>query len=137
VAEIFVDTNVLLYAISTAQAEDKKAAIARSVLQTADWTWSSQIAGEFVRASTSPKQSRPLSLAQARSFIETWSAFPMIPVDVVSWLDAINIAERFQISYFDAQVVAAAKRLRCKQICTEDLNHGQDYGGVAAWNPFI
>jgi predicted nucleic acid-binding protein len=137
VAEIFVDTNVLLYAISTAQGEQKKAAVARSILQNADWGWSSQIAGEFVRASTSAKQSNPLSFAQARSFVQIWMAFPLIAVDGGIVLDAIDVAQRFQISYFDAQVVAAAKRLGCKQIRTEDLNHGQDYGGVVVVNPFM
>ena len=52
-------------------------------------------------------------------------------------LDAIDIAAQFKISYFDAQVVAAAKRLQCKAIYTEDLNHGQDYGGVVVLNPFV
>ena len=60
----------------------------------------------------------------------------MVPVDAGIVLDAINIAERFQISYFDAQVVAGAKRLQGQQICAEHLSHGQDYGGVSAFNPF-
>jgi predicted nucleic acid-binding protein len=137
VAEIFLDTNILLYAISTAPAELTKASIARTVLQNADWGWSAQIAAEFVRASTSAKNARPLSLAEARTFIEAWGAFQSVAVDHAIVLDAINIAERFQISYFDAQVTAAAKRLGCKRIYTEDLNHGQDYGGVLAFNPFF
>ena len=61
----------------------------------------------------------------------------MIAIDEGIVLEATKIAERFQISYFDAQVVAAAKRLQCKQIYTEDLNHGQDYGGVTMFNPFL
>ena len=52
-------------------------------------------------------------------------------------LDAVDIADRFQISYFDAQIVAAAKRMQCKTIYTEDLSSGQDYGGVKALNPFL
>lgn len=135
-AEIFVDTNVLIYAISTTPGEQKKTDIARSILQIADWAWSSQIAGEFVRASTSAKQAQPLSLAQAKNLIRIWTAFPMLPVDEGIVLDAIAIAERFQLSYFDSQVVAAARRMRCKQIYTEDLSHAQDYGGVVAINPF-
>jgi predicted nucleic acid-binding protein len=137
VAEAFVDTNILLYAISTAPGEQKKAAIAQSILQDRNWAWSSQIAAEFVRASTSSKQAVPLTLAQARNFVQTWNAFPMMAVDGAIVLDAIDIAQRFQISYFDAQVVAAAKKLSCPVIYTEDLNHNQDYGGVKAVNPFV
>jgi predicted nucleic acid-binding protein len=90
-----------------------------------------------VRASTSSKQAVPLTLAQARNFIQTWNAFPMMAVDGAIVLDAIDIAQRFQISYFDAQVVAAAKKLGCPVIYTDDLNHNQDYGGVKAVNPFV
>ena len=61
----------------------------------------------------------------------------MIPVDEGIVLDAIDVAQRFQISYFDAQVIAAAKRMNCKQLFTEDLSHQQDYGGVVAFNPFL
>jgi predicted nucleic acid-binding protein len=137
VAEVFVDTNLLLYAISTEQSEERKTLIARSVLQTMNWAWSSQIAGEFVRASTSAKKPHPISLAQAKTFIQTWTAFTMISVDEAIVIDAIDVAHRFQISYFDAQVIAAAKRLNCKRVYTEDLSHGQDYGGVSAFNPFL
>jgi predicted nucleic acid-binding protein len=136
VAEIFIDTNVLLYAISTDDNEAGKASIARGILQNADWAWSAQIAAEFVRASTSSKKRQPVTLSQARVFIQTWCAFPMLAIDEALVLDAISIAERFQISYFDAQVVAGAKRLRCQHIYTLDLNHGQDYGGVTVHNPF-
>ena len=75
VAEHFIDTNVLLYAVSTTPGEQNKAAIARSILQTADWGWSAQVAAEFVRASTSKKQPTPLTLKQAGGFVKTWCAF--------------------------------------------------------------
>lgn len=33
-------------------------------------------------------------------------------------------------------IVAAAKKAGVHQLLTEDLNHGQDYEGVCAINPF-
>ena len=44
--------------------------------------------------------------------------------------------ERFQISYWDAAILAAAKASGCEQLLSEDLNHGQDYDGVTVTNPF-
>jgi predicted nucleic acid-binding protein len=137
VIEFFLDTNILLYAISTAAAEAEKARIARALLQRADWAWSAQVAAEFARASTSPRQPKPLSRAQARSWIKTWMAFPMVVVDGPLVLEAIEIAERFQTSHFDAQILAAAKRIGSGIVYSEDLNHDQDYGGVRVINPFL
>jgi len=60
----------------------------------------------------------------------------MASVDGALVSEAVLIAERFMISYYDAQIVAAALRMQCPVIYTEDLNDGQDYGGVMAVNPF-
>jgi predicted nucleic acid-binding protein len=40
------------------------------------------------------------------------------------------------ISYWDAAIVAAAKKLGCHTLYSEDLNDGQDYDGVTVVNPF-
>ena len=136
-AECFLDTNVLLYAVSTHPPEAQKAGTARELVQAADWAWSAQVAAEFIRASTSPRQPKPLARAEARRWIETWMAFPMAAVDGALVLEAAQIAERFQIGHFDAQILAAAKRMGCATVYSEDLNSGQDYGGVRVVNPFL
>ena len=61
----------------------------------------------------------------------------MQPVDGAVVLEATRIGERFSISHFDAQIIAAAQRLDCAIIYSEDLSHGQDYGGVRVMNPFL
>jgi len=63
-------------------------------------------------------------------------AFPMAAVDGALVLAALDVAERFQLSHFDAQIIAAAKRMECATLYSEDLNHGQDYAGVRVVNPF-
>jgi predicted nucleic acid-binding protein len=127
-ADCSLDTNILLYAVSTNPAEADKTRAARSLIQSADWAWSAQVAAEFIRASTSPRQSKPLTHADARR---------CTAVDGALVLEAVQIAERFQTSYFDAQILAAAKRMGCATVYSEDLNHGQDYGSVRVVNPFL
>lgn len=134
--DIFLDTNILLYAISTSAGEARKSEIARNILQTLEWAWSAQVAAEFIRASCSSRQTAPLSFREAQRWIELWLAFPMAVIDGPLVIGALDDAQRFQISYFDAQILAAAKRLRCSKVLSEDLNHGQDYGGVQVINPF-
>lgn len=135
-ADYFIDTNILLYAISTDTAEASKAGIARQLLQNHAWAWSAQVAAEFVRSSTSAKKAVRLTWPEAGQWVAVWRAYPMTSVDGALVSEAILIAERYMISYYDAQIVAAARRMQCRVIYTEDLNHGQDYGGVTAINPF-
>ncbi len=136
-ADCFLDTNVLLYAVSTNPAEADKTLAARTLMQAEDWASSAQVAAEFIRASTSPRQPKPLTRAEARRWVETWMAFPMAAVDGALVLEAVQIAEHFQTSHFDAQILAAAKRMGCATVHSEDLNHNQDYGGVRVLNPFL
>ncbi len=137
VADCFLDTNVLLYAVSTAAAEAEKTRIARELLATVDWAWSAQVAAEFVRASTSPRQPKPLTRAEARRWVQTWLAFPRSTVDGLLVVEATEIGQRFQNSHFDAQILAAAQRMNCPTVYSEDLSHGQHYGSVRVINPFL
>ena len=62
--------------------------------------------------------------------------FPILPVTEELVFAAIDMKNRFQISYWDAAIIAAAKQLGCERIFSEDLNDGQDYAGVVIENPF-
>jgi predicted nucleic acid-binding protein len=50
---------------------------------------------------------------------------------------AIDVQQTFQLSFYDANIVAAAQVSGAKELWTEDFNTGQDYGGVVAVNPLI
>lgn len=43
---------------------------------------------------------------------------------------------RWQLSLWDAMILAAAQASGARELITEDLNHSQDYGGVRAITPF-
>ncbi len=49
---------------------------------------------------------------------------------------AVEIQGIYGIQFYDAQIVAAAERLGCDRILTEDLNDGQEYCSIIALNPF-
>ena len=50
--------------------------------------------------------------------------------------EAIHIRREYGIQYHDAVMIAAAKKLGCHEIVTEELNDGQLYCGMAVVNPF-
>jgi len=136
-AEVFVDTNIFLYAISDQAEEQAKAGRARELLLTQSWGWSVQVAGEFFVTATSSKRSFRLSPNQAAEFVKIWLNFPTASLWPSTVLRALEIQLRFQVNYWDAAIIAAAAELGCHTIYTEDLSHHQDYDGVTVMNPFL
>ena len=49
---------------------------------------------------------------------------------------ALDLTQRYQIAYWDAAILAAARLGRCDTLLTEDLGDGQVYSGVRVANPF-
>ncbi len=45
-------------------------------------------------------------------------------------------ATKFLDTNWDALILAAARTSGAAELLTEDFNHGQDYGGIRAINPF-
>lgn len=77
-----MDTNILLYAVSSDPAEAAKARRARVLLLAGRWCWSAQVAAEFMRAGTAARKSHPLSSAEARQWLQSWSAFALCSIDL-------------------------------------------------------
>jgi predicted nucleic acid-binding protein len=130
-----LDTNVLVYAFSKAGRDAAKARIAREWINREDWGVSVQILQEFyVNAVRAPHQ---LGHDEAVAMIEEIaSSRPVIGADLALMRLALQIKRRYGIAYWDAAVVAGARRLGAAVLVSEDLSHGQDYGGVRVLNPF-
>jgi len=132
----FVDTNVLLYAVSTAPAEGPKASAARRLLEADDLALSVQVLQEFyVQATRSSRKDR-LTHEQAALLVEAWLRFPVQETTVPLMQAALETKRRHRISYWDAAVVEAARLLECDTLLSEDLAHGRSYDGVRVVNPF-
>jgi predicted nucleic acid-binding protein len=135
-AEVFVDTNVLLYTIDEDPASASKRQRAQQLLLSERWGWSVQVAAEFFVNATSAKRPFRLASADAAALVETWFALPTIDVSPALFRAAVDVQRRFQLSYWDAAILAAAKQMGCRTVFSEDLNDGQDYDGVTVVDPF-
>jgi predicted nucleic acid-binding protein len=135
-AEVFVDTNVLLYTIDEDPASLPKRQQAQQLLLSQRWGWSIQVAAEFFVNATSLKRPFRLAAPDAAALVETWLAFPTLPLTADLVRSAIECHLRFGVSYWDAAILAAAKLMGCHTVYSEDLNDGQDYDGVRVVNPF-
>ena len=133
----FVDTNVLLYAVSTVPEEAEKRRLANELLNTEDLVLSAQVLQEFYSQSTRPSRPRALSHDQAVQFIRQFGDFHVVPVTRELVYIALTIRQRFDISYWDAAILAAAQVTGCDIVYSEDFSHTQDYDGIRIQNPFI
>ncbi len=134
-AEVFVDTNVLLYAVSSDLAEGAKARRAREILGREDFDVSAQVLQELFVNATQKIRTR-LTDQEALEFIDIISLAPIVPIDLALVVEAAGYEARFRISYWDGAIVAAAHALGASVLYTEDLNDGQVYGDVRVENPF-
>ena len=132
----FVDTNVLLYAVSTASDEADKRVTARAILDRDDLVLSSQVLQEFYVQATRATKADRLPHDSAVNLIESWLRFRVIETTVPLVLQALATAARWRISYWDAAIIEAARRGGCPEVLSEDLQPGMNFGGVTVRNPF-
>jgi predicted nucleic acid-binding protein len=134
-ARAFFDTNVLVYAALGTGKDERKRKRALELIESEDFGTSAQVLQEFY-VTVAKKASRPLSPAQALEWIEQWAAFPCQSIDHQLVRIAIELSERYAISYWDAAILVAAESLGANTVYSEDLNDGQWYGKVRVVNPF-
>jgi predicted nucleic acid-binding protein len=131
---VFVDTNILVYA-NDADAGGKHT----RAVEVLEQLWSSDL-----RPTISVQVLQDLYVALLRKsgdacesarVIEELMLWNVVSNSPALLRQGIAVSRRWQISLWDALVVAAAMAAGAKTLLTEDLNHGQDYGGVIAHNP--
>lgn len=132
----FLDTNILLYAISSHPSEKEKTRKAKALLGGADLALSVQVLQEFYVQATRPTRPDPLNHQEAVALIQHWLRHHIVPLTVQVMQAALRIKERYQISYWDAAILAAAASAGCTELLSEDLNPGQSYDGIPVLNPF-
>jgi predicted nucleic acid-binding protein len=136
-ARQFLDTNILVYAYdSTNPAKQAKAQdlLANAVRQ-GDGAVSVQVFGEFFH--TVVIKRKLMTSAEASSAIAAMEAGLEVAAITQALVgSAIKIHERCQLRYWDALIVATARHLGCKEVISEDMSAGQDYGGIVVTNPF-
>jgi predicted nucleic acid-binding protein len=134
--DCFLDTNILVYAVSSAEADAAKSQRALEIVQRADFGLSAQVLQEFY-VTVTRKIRKPLSPELAVALMDEYRVFPTVPTDYPLIVAAVELSLRYDISYWDGAIVAAAEALEASTLYTEDLSHGQRYGKVLALNPFL
>jgi predicted nucleic acid-binding protein len=131
----FLDTNVFLYAAvaELPPVDVSKRQLAIDLIAEGDFSVSAQVQAEFYARFVGKFNAPP---ALAVEWVERIGIYQSVPVDSSLVTCGIAYSQRYQISYWDGAVIAAAHEAGATTLYTEDLNDGQRYGDVIAINPF-
>lgn len=135
-ADVFLDTNILLYACSAAAADEVKRKRAEDLILNTRFALSSQVLQEFV-ANALRKKTLGITEAGIDATLELASHVSVIPVTLEIVIQGTTLRRRHQLSHWDATIIAAAQALHCHTLYSEDLSHGQTFDGLKVVNPFL
>lgn len=130
VAGPFVDTNVLLYLLSSEAGKSNRA----EVLLSAGIRISVQVLNEFTAVAL-----RKFGLPWARveqALVDIRRFATVHPLTLDAHLKGLAIARRYRLGVYDAMIVAVAVLAEATELLSEDLQHGQSIEGLVIRNPF-
>lgn len=115
---VFIDTNILLYLLS---ANKEKAEKAEAILRSGG-----RISGQVLNETANVAR-RKLSMSwpdvkELLTLIR--SLCPVDSLTIETHSRGMAIAERYQLSIYDAMIVAAALLSGCHTLYSEDMQHG-------------
>jgi predicted nucleic acid-binding protein len=135
-AKTFVDTNVLIYAhdADSGAKHDTARAVLRELWGGRTGVLSTQVLHEFY-VNVTRKIATPMTKTSARAVVDTYTVWCIdtTPAEISA---AFRIEDEAGIGFWDALIVAAARKAGAFRIVSEDLNPGQMIAGVRIENPF-
>jgi predicted nucleic acid-binding protein len=132
---VFVDTNVLIYALDRAHPNKRAAANAwrLELWKSRSGRISYQVLQEFY---ANVRKKWPSESEAARAEVRDLLAWRPVAVNAELLERGWRIQDRYALSFWDAMIVAAAKASSCRYLLTEDLHPGQNLDGVIVVSPF-
>jgi predicted nucleic acid-binding protein len=134
---VFVDTNLLVYARDASEPAKQQMAQEwmKALWATRSGRLSYQVLQEYYTTVTR-KLNPGMPREQARADIAALLEWRPVEIDAAVIAKAWEIEDRYQLSWWDALIAAAATASRCSVLLTEDLSHEMLIGGVRVVNPF-
>jgi len=131
-----VDTSILVYAHDRSAGEKHRRAkdLVESLWRDRSGVVSTQVLQELC-VSLRRKAGRPLDVKATRDLVADYLSWHVVVNNGESVLEALELEDRYQLSFWDALVVAAAQASGAEVLYSEDLSDGQVYGTVRVVNP--
>ncbi len=135
-AKCFVDTNILVYAhdASAGPKHERARALVVQLWQTRAGVVSTQVLQELC-VNVRKKAAQPLDIQETRDLVSDYLAWHVVVNDGDAILAALEIEQRYKVSFWDALVIHAAQSAGADVLYSEDLSDGHCYGDVRVVNP--
>ena len=134
-ASKFLDTNVLLYAYDL-DAPQKRTVALRLVEQGWSNLGDTAVSVQVLQEMHVNLVRKGVSQAEATQVVRDFAAWPVVDNTLDLLIAGMDEQSRWQLSLWDAMILAAVRVSGATELLTEDLHHGQNYGGVRAIDPF-
>lgn len=134
-ASKFLDTSILLYAYDL-DAPDKRAVALALVEQGWSSPGNTAISIQVLQEIHVNLARKGVPQAEATQIVRDYFAWPVVENTKDLLMAGLDEQARWQLSLWDALILAAARAAGAAELISEDFNHGQNYGGVRAVNPF-
>ena len=135
----FLDTNIFVYSFdkNAPKKADRAAKLIRRAIEVGQGIVSHQVVQEFFNVALR-RFAKPMSGADAEQYLST-TFRPLLAVHSSHGLyrQALQLAREHSLSWYDSLIVASAIEGRCGVLYSEDLQHGQRFGGLRIENPFL
>jgi len=133
----FVDTNILVYAhdVSAGIKHATAKKLIQELWENKTGCLSIQVMQEFY-VSVTQKVPNPMDYVNAIGIIRDLTYWKVHEPKNEDVLNAVDIQQRYQISFWDSMILQSALQLECSLLWSEDLNPGQVYESVKLINPF-
>ena len=135
----FLDTSIFVYSFDqSAPSKARRATrLIRDALTRQKGVVSYQVVQEFFNVALR-RFSQPMQTADAEQYLSTVFR-PLLGVhsSQALYAEALHLHAQNGLSWYDALIVSGAIQARCDLLYTEDLQHGQRFGGLQVRNPFL
>ena len=131
----FIDTNVLLYAYDL-ESPQKRVQAKKIVEHGWQSLGEAAISVQVLQELQVNLEKRKVPKGEVHQLIYDLSIWPVVDNTLLVFKMALNEQVHWQLSLWDAMILAAARSCGAQELVTEDFSHGQDYEGVRAFNPF-
>lgn len=134
---VFLDTNVLVYAVDDARPakRDRARSVRDDAIRRGAAVISPQVLHEFY-VTTTRKLARPLSPEDAEAIVQKLAPLAAVAIDADLVLAAVRTSREHRLSYWDALILRSALVAGCDRVLSEDLQDGFQLESVRVENPF-
>lgn len=132
----FIDTNIIVYANDKKDPvkQQKAITIVKDFMDSGFGVLSTQVLQEYAVTGLRKLNQRRDVIIRNLVLLESMEVVLPTPKLVQK---AVELRELYQISFWDACIIAQAESAECETILSEDLDPGQFYSGIRLVNPFL